>query len=95
MVVGRCDLDRTGAEVTVHDRVGDDGHVPLDERDADAAPDERAIAIVVRVDGDRRVAEDRLRPRRRNGDRRSGIGLAGGLVDEVVADGPERARLGR
>ena len=49
------------------------------------------------MDGDGGVAEDRLGPGGRDGDRpvRVGIGLAGRLVDEVVADEPQRPGLGR
>ena len=93
VVVGRRDLHRAGAERALDGLVGDDRHVALDERDPDPPPDEVAVARVVGMDGDRGVAEDRLGPRRGDGDRRVRVGLAGRLVDEVVADRPERAGL--
>ena len=40
VVVGGRDLHRAGAERRVDDRVGDDRHVALDERDAHAPPDD-------------------------------------------------------
>ena len=58
-------------------------------------PTSAAIAIVVGMDRDGGVAEDRLGPRRRDRDRLVRVRLAGRLVDQVVADRPERARLGR
>ena len=94
LVVGGRDLHGARPEAALDHRVGDDRHVALDERDPDAPPDERRVAIVVRVDRHRGVAEDRLGPRRGDGDRRVRVGLARRLVDQVVADRPERARLG-
>ena len=94
VVVGGRDLHRTGAERRVHDRVRDDRHVALDERDADAPSDQRGIARVVGMDRDGGVAEDRLGPGGGDRDRRAGIRLARALVDEVVAHPPQRAGLG-
>ena len=94
-VVGRRDLDRTGAKRPIDDLVGDDRDVALDERDPDALSHEVAIAIVVRMDRDGGVAEDRLGPGRRDGDPTGRVRLASGLVDHVVADRPEGARLRR
>ena len=76
-VVGRRDLDSAGAEGPVDRLVGDDRHVPVHERDADPPADEGRVALVVGVHRDARVAEDRLGPRRRDGDRRVGQGQAG------------------
>ena len=92
-VVGRCDLDGAGAERSLDDIVSDDRHVALDEGDPHGAPDERLVALVRGVDRDGRVAEDRLGPRGRDADPGRRIGVAGG-VQEVVADSPQRARLG-
>jgi len=89
-VVGRCHLHGARPERTIDRLVGHDRDIPIDERDADAPPDQRGIAIVGGMDGDAGVAEDRLRTGRRDGDPGCGIGQAGGLVDEVVADRPER-----
>ena len=74
VVVRRRDLHGAGAEVALDDLVGDDRHVALDERDPDAPADERPVARVVGVDGDRGVAEDRLGPGRRDRDRLVRIG---------------------
>ncbi len=94
-IVGRRDLDRARPEGAVDDVVGDDRHVPLDERDAHEPPDEAGVALVVRMDRDRGVAEDRLRPGGGDRDRGVRVGPAGGRVDEVVANGPQRPGLGR
>ena len=93
VVVGGGDLHRAGAERRVDDGVRDDRDVALDERDAHAPPDQRGVAWIFGMHRDRRVAEDRLGPRGRDGDRRLGIRIAGALVDEVVPHAPQRARL--
>ena len=95
VVVGRGDLHGARAEGRIDDRVGDDRHEPIDEGDPCPAADEVDVAGIVGVDGDAGVAEDRLGPR--GGDRHEGARLVEprGLVDQVVADRPERARLGR
>ena len=95
VVVRRGDLDGPRPERAIDDLVGDDRNVAVDERDANQAPDQRGIALVVGVDRDGRVTEDRLRAGRGDRDRRGGVGPAGRRVDQVVADRPERARLGR
>ena len=74
-------------------RVRDHRHVPLDERDPHAAPDEVAVALIVGMHRDRGVAEDRLGPRRGDRDPRVRVRLPGRLVDQVVADEPQRPRL--
>ena len=79
----------------VDDVVGDDRHVAVDERDPHRRPDERRVARVVGVDGDGGVAEDRLGAGGRDRDRRVRVRLARRLVDQVVADAPQRAGLGR
>ena len=56
----------------------------------DGPADEVRVALVVGVDRDGRVAEDRLGPRRRDGDRRAGSGCAGRRVDRG-GSGPTRA----
>ena len=93
-IVGRRDLHGAGAEVALDDVIGDDRDVALHERDADPPTDQRPIARIVGVNGHRRVAEDRLGTGRGDGDRLVGERLAV-LAEEVVADLPERARLGR
>jgi hypothetical protein len=66
-VAGR-DLQRARAEVDVHVLVADDRHAPgrVRERHDALAPDQVLKPLVVRVDRDRGVAEDGLRPRRRD-----------------------------
>ena len=95
VVVGGRDLDRAGAERRVDHGVGDHRHVAFDERDPDAATDERRVPRVVGVHGDGGVAEDRLGAGR--GHRQGGVRvrLAGRLVEEVIAHGPQRPGLGR
>ena len=67
-VMRRGDLHRAGALFGVGIFVGDDGNEPPDQRQADIAPDKFGVALVFRMHGDRRVAEHRLGPRRRDGD---------------------------
>ena len=74
VVVGRRDLDGTGPEASLHDVVGDDRHVTIDERDARRAADQRRVARIVGMDRDRCVAEDRLGPGGGDRDRRVGSG---------------------
>ena len=93
LVVGRRDLHRTGSELALDDVVGDDRDDAIDERDQDAPADEGLVARVIRVNGHGGVAQDRLGPRSRDGDRRAGVRLAGLLIDQVVTDEPQRARL--
>ena len=93
-VVGRRDLDRPGPELRLDDRVGDDRHGPIDERDERQPADELGVAWVVRMDRDGDVAEDRLGPGRGDRDRLRGQDPAV-RVEEVVADRPQRPGLGR
>ena len=67
-VVGRRDLDRAGAEVALDALVGDDRDGPVLERQDDPLAVEVRVALVVRVDGQGRVAEHGLRPRRGHDD---------------------------
>ena len=67
VVAGR-DLERARSEVQLDALVRDHGHAPLDPGDDHLAPDERFVALVVGVHGDRDVREDRRRPRRRDRD---------------------------
>ena len=95
VVVGGRDLHRARPEGRVDDRVRDDRHVTIDERDPDAAAHQGRVPGVVGVHRDGGVAEDRLGPGRRDGHRGVGVGLTRRLVEQVVADRPDRARLGR
>ena len=82
-VVARRDLERARAELALHALVGDDGHAPLDEGDDDLLADELAVAVVVGMDCDRDVGEDRRRPH--GGDRD-----VAGAVGKRIADVRER-----
>ena len=72
-IVRRRDLHGAGAELAIDHRIGDDRNASPGERNDDAPADPLAIARVVRMDGDRRVAEHRLRPRGRDLDREASI----------------------
>jgi hypothetical protein len=67
-VVRRGDLHRAGAELHVDVRVGDDGDLPVHQRQEDRLADEVGVALVVGVDGDGGVAEHRLGAGRRDDD---------------------------
>ena len=73
-VVRRGHLDRTGAERRVDVVVGDDRDPPAGQRQLDLGADQVLVALVVRVHGDRGVAEHRLGPGGRDDDR--GVTLA-------------------
>ena len=77
-VVAGGDLQLAGAEVGLHVVVGDDRQPAPDERQDRRAPDQLAVALVVRVDRHRRVGQHRLGPHR--GDRHLPAAL------EVVVD---------
>ena len=78
-VVARRDLERTGPELAVDALVGDHRNAPLDERNHHFLADQVAVAVVVRMHGDRDVGEDRRRPHRCDRD-------VAGAVGERVAD---------
>lgn len=61
-VVGRGDLDAAGAEFRVHIVVADDGDFPAGDGQLDGLADQVLIALVFRVDGDRRIAQHGFRP---------------------------------
>ena len=81
-VVARGDLERAGPELRIDMRVGDHRHVAVDEGNHDLLADERLVALVVRVHGNRHVGRDRGRAH--GGD----VDLAA-AVGERVADGDE------
>src|SRR5262249_49529428 len=59
-----------------------------DRRQANAAADERAVPVIVRMDGDGGVAEHRLRPRRRHLDRAAAVSeRIAELVEHAVGGG--------
>src|SRR4051794_29857987 len=82
IVRGR-DLHRAGALLGVGVFVGHDRDGPSDEGQDGAAADQIAVALVVRVDGDARVAQHRLGPRGRNRDETAWLAL------DRIADVPE------
>ncbi len=92
LVVRRRDLHRAGAEGAVHVLVADDRQAPAEERQDRVPADEVAVSLVLRVHGDRGVAEHRLGPRGGDGDPGVGIRRAIGPL-EVVADRPDAAGL--
>ena len=61
-VVRRGHLHRPGAEGGVDRRVADDGDLPAHQRQAQGAPDQPPVALVVGVHRHRGVAEHGLRP---------------------------------
>ncbi len=65
-VVRGRDLHAAGAELGIDVFVGDDRDRAAGQRQVDALADQRAVALVVRVHRDGRVAEHRLGPRRRD-----------------------------
>ena len=78
-------LHGAGAELRVDEhRVGHDGEGAVDERVLDALAVERGVARVVRVHGDGRVAEHRLRARRRDDDLASALDLVRELEELPV-----------
>ena len=83
-IVGRRDLDRTGAEVALDALVGNDRKEPVLERQDDPFPVKVRVALVVGVDGQGGVAEHGLGP---------GGGHDHGFVRafDLVADVPELA----
>ncbi len=76
-------LERAGAELRVDVLVCNHGNVPLDEGDDHLLADERPVPLVVGMNRDRDVGEDRRRPDGGNRD-------LPGTVDERVADIRER-----
>ncbi len=101
-VVARRDLQRAGAEVGLHVGVADDRQPAADDRQDRRAPDQVAVALVLRVHRDGGVGQHRLRAHRghddlaaalqRVGDRVQRVGdLA--LLDLEVADRRAQARV--
>ncbi len=82
-IVARCDLQRPGAEVHLDALVCDHRHPPLDPGNDHVPADGRRIPLVLRVNSDRDVGEDRRRPDGR--DRHVPVSLG-----ERIADVGER-----
>ena len=85
-IVRRRHLDRARAEAAIDRCVGDDRNRALEQRrHQHAAPDQRRITFVVRMNGDRDVGENRFRTRGRD---RSVDAVA--AVGERIGDVPQR-----
>ena len=84
VVAGR-DLQRAGAELGLDVLVGDDLQPPADDRQDRHLADQPRVAVVVRVDGDRRVGQHRLRPH--GGDRQRAVAGLERVVDVVEGVG--------
>ena len=85
-VVRRRDLHAAGAEFLVDVVVGDDRDRAPGERQRDLLADETRVALVVRIHGDRHVAQHRLRSRRRDDE-------TPGAIGERIANLPQLALL--
>jgi len=66
-IMGRRDLHETGAELLVHALIGEHGDLDVHDREPDRLADEGRPARIVGVHHHRRVAQHRLRARRRHG----------------------------
>ena len=82
-IVGRRDLHAARAELRVHVVVGDDRYLAFSERQPQRLADERGIAFVTGVDGDRDIAQHRLGPC-------GGDDEVTAAVGERIAQVPER-----
>ncbi len=67
-IVGRRHFDRPAAESGINIVVGNDGDLPIEQRQNNFAPHQTPVSLIFGVDGDPAVAEHRLRPRRRHND---------------------------
>ena len=75
-VVRRGDLDRAGAELRVHVRVGDHRDAPAGQRQLDLAADQVGVPLVVGVHRHRGVAEHGLGPGGGDHDRVGAVAVA-------------------
>ncbi len=99
-IVRRSHLHRAGAERRVDELVGDDRDAPVGQRQRHGLTDQVRVPVVVRMHGDRRVAEHRLGAGRDHDDRRVTLSVADGdqlavvvgVVDLDVAQRGEAAR---
>ena len=85
-IVRRRNLDRARTEGGIDVLVGKDGNRAVDDGQDDVPADEILVACIIGMHGDSRIAEHRLRARRRDLD----IALA---VLESIAQMPEMTRL--
>ena len=86
-VVGRRDLDGARAEVLVDVLVGEQRNAAADDWQDQRLADEVLVALVIRMDGDTRIAEHRLRARRRD------LDVLARLALDLIAQMPEMALL--
>ena len=88
-VVGGRDLDRAGALLRIGIFIGDDRDAAADQRQDGVPSDQAPVARIVRVHGDRSVAEHGLRPR--GGDDNEGrwIVRVEALAFQRIADVPQ------
>ncbi len=63
-----CDLHRTGSKRRINPLVSDDRHFSVHYRHLRRHADKIFIALIVRIDSDSRITEQRLRTSRRNHD---------------------------
>ena len=77
-IVRRSDFHRAGAEFAVHRSVRDYWNFAIRERQQNLLANKALVALVVRVHGDRGIAQHRFRARGRNDNLlfRSGDGVA-------------------
>ena len=85
-VVSRRHLQRAGAELGLDAFVGDHRHVPLDERHDRLLADDAGVPLVLRMDGDGDVGEDRRRAHGRDRHVARAVGQRVADVDELVVD---------
>jgi hypothetical protein len=85
-IVPGGDLERAGAELGLDAGVRDHRHAPPDDRDDHLAADRVAVPLVVGVDRDRDVGEDRRRAHRRDRDPAVALGERVAGIDERVVD---------
>ncbi len=90
-VVRWGDLDRAGALLRIGIFIGDDRDAPSDQRQDRVPADEMPVALVLRVHGDRRVAEHRLGPRGRDRDEGRRIAGVERGAFQRIADVPQAA----
>src|SRR5262249_39063709 len=87
-VVERRHLDEAGAELAVDGGIGDEWDLAPGERQDGEAAGEVPVALVVRVVGDRGVAQYGLRPGRRDDDALAAPGYGVGDVVELPLHRP-------
>ena len=56
----RCDLDRPGSKLGIHEGIGNDFDFPVYQRKDQGLSDQGTVAFVVRIDGDRRIPQHGL-----------------------------------